>query len=299
MHGDFKNHNIVFKEDDYLSYTHNFPLIENYIKSILSTHTIIFIGYSYNDINLKHSMKWIQNHSDYCPPMYLTSSKHNAAQTQYLMNHGIKTLVLNDIADNKQEVSRFDSLSDRSKQTALFLEDIKVGRFQSEDKLTTREVVDIIYDKIKHLETLNFILLDQIRSAFTNCSFEYTQDAMPILELFREHGVITTSYSKNTRLIHESFISILEQKEQNTLTCAKTSDALEQIMGVLAKANIAGVITSESKNGSKNYFINEQLTDLNERRKSNLVELSFSIEKTNAIKSKSIRQLSKLSINYP
>ncbi|ECV4472666.1 hypothetical protein DML64_21655, partial [Salmonella enterica subsp. enterica serovar Heidelberg] len=31
MHGDFKNHNIVFKEDDYLNYSFNFPLIENYV----------------------------------------------------------------------------------------------------------------------------------------------------------------------------------------------------------------------------------------------------------------------------
>ena len=33
IHGDFKNHNIVFKENDYLNYQFNFPLIENYIKS--------------------------------------------------------------------------------------------------------------------------------------------------------------------------------------------------------------------------------------------------------------------------
>ena len=32
MHGDFNNKNIVFKEDDYLSYSQNFKLIEKYIK---------------------------------------------------------------------------------------------------------------------------------------------------------------------------------------------------------------------------------------------------------------------------
>jgi NAD-dependent SIR2 family protein deacetylase len=46
MHGDFLHNNIVFKEDDYLNYQENFPLIENYIKSILSTHIVLFIGYS-------------------------------------------------------------------------------------------------------------------------------------------------------------------------------------------------------------------------------------------------------------
>ncbi|MDO1796862.1 SIR2 family protein, partial [Escherichia coli] len=46
MHGDFRQHNFVFKEDDYLQYSQNFPLIENYIKGIFSTSTIVFLGYS-------------------------------------------------------------------------------------------------------------------------------------------------------------------------------------------------------------------------------------------------------------
>lgn len=291
MHGDFKNHNIVFKEDDYLSYTHNFPLTENYIKSILSTHTIIFIGYSYSDINLKHIMKWIQNHSDYSPPMYLTASRNNAAQTQYLKSHGINTLVLQDIAINEQENSRFDKLSNRSKQIALFLEDIQIGRFKSEGELTSREVAESIYDRIKHLERLNFILIEQIRTAFTNCGFEYTQDALPILELFKVGGVLTTNYDRNIRLIYESFISILEQKDKNILTCADTIDIINKIMGVLAKANIAGVITSQSDKGRKTYVINEQLGDLSSRVNKSLTELNFSTENSNTVQSRSINHL--------
>lgn len=42
MHGSFQQHNFVFKEDDYLQYSQNFPLIENYIKGIFSTCTIVF-----------------------------------------------------------------------------------------------------------------------------------------------------------------------------------------------------------------------------------------------------------------
>lgn len=50
--GDFEHHNIVFKEDDYLNYENNYPLIY-YIKGILSTNTVLFVGYSYNDIDSK------------------------------------------------------------------------------------------------------------------------------------------------------------------------------------------------------------------------------------------------------
>ena len=96
MHGDFKNHNIVFKEDDYLNYQYNFPLIENYIKSILSTHTVLFLGYSYNDINLKQIMKWLQNYSKVQPPRYLTVFNENSTQNKYLENHGINIFLLDE-----------------------------------------------------------------------------------------------------------------------------------------------------------------------------------------------------------
>lgn len=104
MHGDFEHHNIVFKEDDYLNYQKNFPLIENFIKSVLSTHTILFLGYSYSDYNLKHIMKWIQSFSTVKPPSYLVRFSNNNSEIKYLENHGIKSLVLsvNNPKDNKE-----------------------------------------------------------------------------------------------------------------------------------------------------------------------------------------------------
>ncbi len=108
MHGDFKNHNIVFKEDDYLNYQFNFPLIENYIKSILSTHTILFLllGYSYNDINFKHIIKWLQNYSEVQPPRYLTVFKENPTQNKYLENHGISIFLLDEPQKRAQSTKR-------------------------------------------------------------------------------------------------------------------------------------------------------------------------------------------------
>lgn len=60
MHGDIDDlENIVFKEDDYLRYSHTHTLIELYIKSLLIDHTFLFIGYSLNDYNLKMFLSWI------------------------------------------------------------------------------------------------------------------------------------------------------------------------------------------------------------------------------------------------
>lgn len=49
LHGDFQNDNFVLKEEDYLNYSENFKLMETLAKSIFSTNTVVFIGYSLND----------------------------------------------------------------------------------------------------------------------------------------------------------------------------------------------------------------------------------------------------------
>lgn len=61
VHGDFKHRNIVFKEEDYLSYSDNFKLIETILKSVFSTNTVVFVGYGLNDYNIKLILNWSKN----------------------------------------------------------------------------------------------------------------------------------------------------------------------------------------------------------------------------------------------
>ena len=58
MHGDFENDNFVLKEDDYLNYSRHFKLIENYVKSLIGTKVVLFVGYSFNDPDLKMIFSW-------------------------------------------------------------------------------------------------------------------------------------------------------------------------------------------------------------------------------------------------
>ena len=60
MHGNFENKNIVLKKSDYDNYEKKFPLISTLIKGLFTTNTILFIGYSYNDINVQQIMNWIK-----------------------------------------------------------------------------------------------------------------------------------------------------------------------------------------------------------------------------------------------
>lgn len=103
MHGDFKNRNIVFKEDDYLSYSNNFKLIENYIKSLFSTKTVIFVGYSLSDINVKLAFQWIKDilGNDLQRPYFIDVNKEDEPidinEFEYYKNKGINILYYSEI----------------------------------------------------------------------------------------------------------------------------------------------------------------------------------------------------------
>lgn len=60
MHGDIGfPDTIILKEDDYLQYSQKHVLIEMFVKALLSDHTILFLGYSLNDYNIKLIISWI------------------------------------------------------------------------------------------------------------------------------------------------------------------------------------------------------------------------------------------------
>lgn len=238
MHGDFKNHNIVFKEDDYLKYNLLFPLIENYVKSILSTHTVVFIGYSYNDTNLKQIVKWIQNYSNVKPPMYLVTYRRNDNQIKYLENHGITTIIIEEIDDNK--IHSLYNLDDYSKKMQTFL-----SRIKTKDELrvidNSTETVDYILSRLETLNELEGILTEQIQNTMTNCGYVYDSDSLPILELYDER--LTYDINNPIRNIHNKFREILNAIEHDK---KKPSSKVLKIFEILRKARIKGIVISKN-----------------------------------------------------
>ena len=60
MHGDLENiESIVLKEQDYLDFSQKKVLIELFVKALLTDHTILFLGYSLNDYNIKLIISWL------------------------------------------------------------------------------------------------------------------------------------------------------------------------------------------------------------------------------------------------
>ena len=61
MHGDLVNNNIVLTENDYYDYSRNFPLIRSFVISQFVSKVVLFVGFSFNDINLKYILREIKS----------------------------------------------------------------------------------------------------------------------------------------------------------------------------------------------------------------------------------------------
>jgi hypothetical protein len=161
MHGDLKYNNIVLKEEDYLSYSSNFKLIENYIKSLLSSNVVLFIGYRINDINMKIIFQWVKDilKNDFQPAYFInTSAKkdNNNIQFDYYKNRGINIL-------NYNEAEKIDSFSDNPCSLSS-LEGKKLYDFLlyllNEEKVKD---LDFYYQRLVDLDYLNMIRIKDLK----------------------------------------------------------------------------------------------------------------------------------------
>lgn len=243
MHGDFKHHNIVFKEDDYLNYSHNFPLTENFIKSILSTHTILFIGYSYNDYNLKQITKWIQSFSKIKPPAYLVEFKYNESRAKYLENHGITLLSI----DNN------NGIDDRFTNMKRFLESIKNKQInEATASVNYSTTIDYFYNQLLPYDNFTVLMPEQIRHCFKNANLRYTSNSMVILDFFgkdkdninfQEMLKVLDKYAgKNKTEADELFLS---QNSSNLKFILESKVKLDKIFTILSKAGFDGVMLDD------------------------------------------------------
>jgi hypothetical protein len=244
MHGDFRHRNIIFKEDDYLDYSNKFPLIENQIKGILSTHAILFLGYSYNDINLKFIIQWIQSHSTKIPDMYFVTLKKSENIKNYLANKGITAIFLKDI--NKSLIG-MDDFNDASKKICTFL-----NKITNEDEhaatATLADTISFVLERLEALDDLKGILIDQIQDVLTNCGFEFDNDSKPILQFYNQ--LLTEPYNQIIRNIFMKFIDILIMvvKKKNPFL---PSPQLIKIFEILNKSDIKGIMLSKDELSNK------------------------------------------------
>ena len=221
MHGDFEHDNFVYAESDYLNYSANFPLIENFLKSIFSTHVIVLLGYSFNDMDLKQIVSWVKDNSKERLPIYMiTTSPKDTAELNYLGKYGIKAF----------QICNTNNLSKPS-----FIEFFKLC-----DKYNPLNYIKnpcaYFYEKLKSLEDYSVILQSQIDDSLSNCCIEYHGDNKAYLCLHNEAA--TYDYDEKVREIYELFLkNIFKYNEHGN----KNNKVFRKIINILKRADIHGV----------------------------------------------------------
>lgn len=157
MHGDFEHDNFVLKEDDYLHYSMNFRLIETYIKALIAGNIVLFIGYSFNDPDLKQIFAWVKEvlGSD-MPQSYIIeiNEDFSSAKTDYFKNYGIKILYASEKIKDFQKQRR-------EKNTEMMLDFL-----HSEAENISQ--IDNLYQYLKPFQHLNYVCNKYIKMAFQN-----------------------------------------------------------------------------------------------------------------------------------
>jgi len=215
MHGDFSHHNFVFKESDYISYRENFPLIENYVKSILSSSTVLFLGYSFHDYNLKQILAWINRRTTSTPNLYIIQDKDNKWERRYIETHNlIPITVPND-------------------DLCKFLNEI-CNRTDYEDVTPERYVLS----KLSHLELFHSIYYKDIEAAFDNKFIVEIYNNISLLRFIRP----SEKHDSNLRetSMYENFIKEIERLDIADKK-STNNDIFKKIYTIFSKANIDGI----------------------------------------------------------
>lgn len=247
IHGDFENDNFVLKEKDYLSYSRNFTLIENYIKSIIGTKVILFIGYSFNDPDIKQIFSWAKDilHGDFQPAYLIeTGNNYNLNVDTYFKNFGVNVLYSSVLLGD-------DCCDDQTKKLELMLDWLLDQGFESK--------LEELHNRLRIFKDFNYSYSSNIMSAFRETGFftnlgyisaenvpiwqNKTKDyeiLKHILEVLAYERYIQKPSDVYVLGPNDTKISYSVEKK-----CAPTKDEVvfvKEILDVLNKSSIQGII---------------------------------------------------------
>ena len=160
MHGDFIHDNFVLKEEDYLNYSNNFKLIENYIKSIIGSKVLLFIGYSFNDPDLKQIFNWVKNIvGEDMRISYLINadSEYDENEEQYYKKLGIQIIY----------ASRLNQNSNVSTNISNNLNNVLDYLLGSSNNL---DLVDNIYTELKEYDEFAYLTIKYLNNILSKYS---------------------------------------------------------------------------------------------------------------------------------
>ena len=224
MHGDFEHDNFVLKEDDYLHYHKNFKLIENYIKSIIGTKTVLFIGYSLYDPDVKHVFSWVKEILDnHFQRAYLivTGRDKDVNEDEYYRRLGVNTIYATDLFSEK-----IIAKDDHTNQLLHTL------RYLLDDKDEGLIPVNTLYEQLLPYSKLNYLYKRYIQSILFRIKNSSLDEFKPIIDKDDYLAFIDNTTEKEQSFIDDVCL-YFDGKSKNK--------QIQLIMDTLKRSAIQGV----------------------------------------------------------
>lgn len=221
MHGDFEHDNFVLKEDDYLHYHKSFKLIETYVKSLIGSKTILFLGYSLSDPDVKHILAWVNEIlEDECQQAYLikTDKNYDIQEYQYYRHLGVNVIYAKELLENigiKEPT-----------ETELLIRTIEY--IQEEEK--ENSCIDSLYNDLRPFSSMNYTYGKYIREALFNIRHNYDCT----LQLGRD-GFIEAVYPKTKQddeLLKEIYDCINGESQDEKIQIITTALSKGGVVGL-------------------------------------------------------------------
>lgn len=156
VHGDFrrgfKGKNLVLKESDYVNYEQNYPLISNLMKTIMATHTIVFIGYGLGDYNINLLLNWVKKlqKDGYNKPYFIRTDPKPIENniSVYYESKGLRIIDAASIVETgkREYIKRYSAVMD------LLTESRDNGLLSSDD-----EIVEYMHQKLSPLFVFHYV----------------------------------------------------------------------------------------------------------------------------------------------
>ncbi|MGR6342640.1 SIR2 family protein [Priestia megaterium] len=265
VHGDFskgyKGEHVILKESDYMNYERNFPLISNLMKTLMATHTIVFIGYGLGDYNINSLLNWVRQlqKDGYTKPFFIRGD-HEPVEEKTAVYYEKRGLRIIDTAD-LIESSKGEYLQ-RYEAFMNILIDSKDNDLLSTDE----DAIDYIHHKLSPLFPLKYI-----RKLDLKYVFEYDYH-------FRVDGKIIGNKNKSFKYMERFF----EFKEKGVDILNKSlKKKFEEIEEFFRKNGISGMLEDRNRKDVEHilnvhnpaYHSNyEEMTRLVELQPNNLEE---------------------------
>ncbi len=261
-HGDFQNHNVILKETDYLEFSIKNPLKEVFVKSLFSNKVVLFIGYSFSDINLRilnQEIRHILKKHHQRTYLISTSSPLSLSELKYYENNGVNIIEFDKLQEELLEFASIvaensTKLSVQSNKLYSILNLISKYNPESYKKWSSPESLAKLIDEMYEFFN-DFYYIRKIPTHILsgNSIFNYRDNPKTRTTLFH-HNVFTCQ----NNLLYE-LLSDYDPNDKKNL-CENQMMKMEYIINRLLFSDIKTIAKPKNKADSLGYFASDHKT---------------------------------------